>query len=194
MSVNPQNLVMGPASLYVAPFGTTEPADSTATVAGGPPGGAWIDAGGTENAVMLEEDAKYAAMRVTQIPMDLGARQTDYVVTVTTQLAEINIANLKNALNQLVSTTVNSGYTTIDRVVGSAATQPTYAALIIDGWGPTLASGAPARWRHIVRKVLSQPKIQRNYEPGKPVVYDVTFNAYWISDSITPVHEILQTS
>lgn len=194
MSVNPQNIVQGPASLYVAPFGTTEPADSTATVAGGPPGGSWIDAGGTETAVMLEEDAKYAALRVTQIPMDLGARLTDYVVTVTTQMAEITVANLTNALNQLTTVTVNSGYTTIDRPVGSSAVQPSYAALIIDGWGPTLASGQPARWRHIVRKVLSQPKIQRNYEPGKPVVYDVTFNAYWVSASITPVHEILQTA
>lgn len=194
MTVNPLNLVQGPANLYVAPFGSAEPADSTATVAGGPPGGVWIDAGGTITAVAIEEDAKYAAMRVTQIPMDLGARITDYVVTVTTQLGEISVANLTTALNQLVTVTTNTGYTTIDRQVGSSATQPKYAALIVDGWGPTLADGSAARWRHIIRKVLSQPKIQRTYDPAKPNVFDVTFTAYWVSDSITPVHEILQTS
>ncbi len=194
MSINPNNLVQGPANLYLAPFGSVEPADNTATVAGGAPGGVWVDAGGTETAVMVEEDAKYTAQRVMQIPMDLGGRLTDYVVTVTTQMAEISVQNLTYALNQLVTTTVNAGYTTVDRIVSSAAVQPTYAALIIDGWGPTLSTGLSARWRHIVRKVLCQPKIQRNYDPGKPVVYDVTFQAYWVSPSITPVHEILQTA
>lgn len=195
MSVNPQNLVQGPANLYLAPFGSTEPADNTATVAGGPPGGVWIDAGGTETAVAIEEDLKYSAQRVTQIPMDLGARMTDYTVTVSTQMAEINVANLQWALNQLNTVTVSGSYTTVDRIVSSAAVQPTYAALIVDGWGPTLASGQPARWRHIIRKVLSsQTKIMRTYAPDKGVVYDVTFTGYWVSASITPVHEILQTA
>lgn len=194
MSVNPQNLVQGPANLYLAAFGATEPADSTATVAGGAPGGVWVDAGGTETAVMIEEDVKYSQMRVTQIPMDLGARMTDYVVTVSTQMAEVNVANLQWALNQLNTVTVSANYTTVDRIVSTPAVQPTYAALIVDGWGPTLATGQPARWRHIIRKVLSTPKIQRNYEPGKPVVYDVSFQAFWVSASITPVHEILQTA
>lgn len=194
MSVNPQNLVQGPASLYVAPFGSTEPADSTATVAGGPPGGVWVDAGGTETAVAIEEDVKYTAQRVTQIPMDLGGRMTDYVVTVSTQMAEVNVANLQTALNGLNTVTVSGSYTTVDRIVSSAAVQPTYAALIVDGWGPTLATGQPARWRHIIRKVLSQPKIMRSYAPDKGVVYDVTFSAYWVSASIAPVHEILQTA
>lgn len=194
MSVNPNNLVQGPAQLYIAPFGSTEPADSAATVAGGAPGAPWVDAGGTITPVMIEEDAKYASLRVTQIPMDLGARITDYTVTITTQMGEISVANLTSALNGLTTVTVNSGYTVVDRVVGSSASQPTYAALIVDGWGPTLNTGAPARWRHIIRKVLSQPKIQRNYDPGKPVVYDVTFTGFYVSSSITPVHEILQTA
>jgi hypothetical protein len=193
MSVNPQNFVQGPASLYLAVFGSAEPADSTATVAGGPPGGVWVDAGGTEMPVVIEEDVTYADQKVTQIPMATGARETDYVVTVKTMMSEVNVANLQWAMNQLNTVSVNAGYTAVDRIVGAASSQPTYAALIVDGWGPMLSTGAPARWRHIIRKVISKPKIMRNYDPTKMVGYDVTFQSYWISTSITPVHEILQT-
>jgi len=134
MSVNPQNIVQGPANLYLAPFNSAEPADNTATVAAGAPGGVWIDAGGTETPVVIEEDAKYSQLRVTQIPMDLGARMTDYVVTVSTQMAEVNVANLQWALNQLNTVTVSANYTTVDRIVstpacGSAPATPTPAAV-----------------------------------------------------------------
>lgn len=193
-TVNPSNLVQGPANLYMAPFSTSEPADSAATVAGGEPGGSWVFAGGTETPVVIEEDATYVNQKVTQIQMPLGGRLTDYAVTVKATLSEVGVANLQWALNQLNTVQVNSGYTTVDRIVGAASSQPSYAALIVDGWGPLLGSGQPARWRHIIRRVLSQPKIMRNYDPTKMVGFDVTFTAFYVSASIPPVHEILQTA
>lgn len=190
---NPFNLVQGPATLYVAPFGSTEPADAAATVSGGAPGGVWVEAGFTETAVLIEEDVTYTDLKVQQVAMAVGGRATDYMVTVKTQLSEVTVANLTSALNSLTTVTVNSAYTTVERQVAGSATQPTYSAVIVDGWGPTLSTGQPARWRHIIRKVLSKPKIQRNYELTKKVVFDVTFQAYWVSPSISPVHEVLQT-
>lgn len=193
MSGNANNIVQGPAYFYVAQFGSTEPADSAATVTAGAPGGAFVDAGFTETAVVIEEDQTWTDLKVQQVAMAVGARLTDYLVTVKTQMAEISVNNLTTALNSLTTVTVASSYTTVDRVVTNSATQPTYACLIVDGWGPTLATGQPARWRHTIRKVISKPKIQRNYELTKKTVFDVTFQGYWVSSSISPVHEILQT-
>lgn len=193
MSGNANNIVQGPAYFYVAAFGSTEPADSAATVAGGPPGGAFVDAGFTETAVVIEEDQTWTDLKVQQVAMAVGARLTDYVVTIKTQMAEISVNNLTTALNGLTTVTVSSSYTTVDRVVTNSATQPNYACVIVDGWGPTLATGQPARWRHTIRKIVSKPKIQRNYELTKKTVYDVTLQGYWVSSSISPVHEILQT-
>lgn len=194
MSGNANNIVQGPAYFYVGPFGSAEPADSAATVVGGAPGGVFVDAGFTETAVVIEEDQTWADLKVQQVAMAVGARLTDYLVTIKTQMAEISVNNLVTALNGLTTVTVSSNYTTVDRVVTNSATQPNYACVIVDGWGPTLPTGQPARWRHTIRKVISKPKIQRNYELTKKTVYDVTLQGYWVSPSISPVHEILQTA
>jgi hypothetical protein len=190
-NVNPQNIVQGPANLWLATFGATEPVDSAVAT---DPSSPWVFAGGTETPVVLEEDLTYTNQRVTQIQMPLGARITDYAITVKTMMSEANVANLQWALNQLNTVVVSSGYTTGDRQVGVASSQPSYSALIVDGWGPLLNTGASARWRHIVRKVISQPKIVRNYDPTKQVGYDVTFTAFFVSSSISPLHEVLQTA
>lgn len=189
-TINPNSIVQGPANLWFAPFGTTEPADSAVT---SDPGAGWVFAGGTEDPVVLEEDMTYAENTVTQVQMAVGARLTKYAVTVKTKLAEMSVQNLQYALNGLNTVTVNSGYTSMDRQVGLASSQPTYAALLIDGWGPQLVSGS-ARKRSIVRKVLCIPKIMQSYDPAKQASYDVTFNAYFVSSSIAPVHEVLQTA
>lgn len=188
---NAPNLVQGPATFYFAPFGSTEPADSAATIVSGPPGGVWVDGGFSDNAVSIEEVQTWDDLKVNQLPMAVGARMTEYMVTVKTQMAEITVNNLVSVLNSQAATTINSTYTTIDRTL---STQPLYAACIVDGLGPTLASGLSARWRHIIRKVVFKSKVERSYDLKKKVVFDVTLQGYWISPSIPPVHEILQTA
>ncbi len=189
-NINSSNIVQGPANLWLAPFGTTEPADSAVT---SDPGAGWVFAGGTEDPVVLEEDMTYADQTVTQVAMPVGARLTKYEVTIKTKLSELTVQNLQYAMNQLNTVTVNSGYTSIDRQVGLASSQPTYCAVLVDGWAPQLVSGS-ARWRHIVRKCISMPKITRAYDPTKQAFYDVTFKGYFISSSIAPVHEVMQTA
>lgn len=194
MTVTPYNLVQGPAQLYIAPFGTAEPADSAATVNAGAPGGSWVDVGGTEIGVTVEIDMTYVDLKVNQLIDPVGARATDRVITVKTQLSEATYQNMNNALNGLNTTTVSSSYTTMDPVTTSSATQPTYAALIVDGWAPTLATGLPARRRWIVRKVISKPKVIEFYDLTKKVLYDVTFQAYYVSPSIPLFHQVNQTA
>lgn len=194
MAQNPANIVQGPALMYVAPFGTAEPADSTANVNAGAPGGAWVDCGFTESDVVIEEDATYTDLTVSQVAMAVGTRLAKYTVQIKTQLAELTVTNLQNALNGLNTVTVSGAYTSIDRIQTTSATQPAYSAIIVDGWGPYLPSGQPARWRHIVRKCVFASKIMRTYSLTKKGVYDVTINGFWVSAATPPVHEVLQTS
>lgn len=181
--------------MYVAAFGTAEPADSAVTPNGTttPPGGSWVDVGGTEGGVSFEADTTYTDLTVDQIIMNVGARLTDLKMMVTTKLSEMTLGNLNTALNSITTQATFSGYSTSDITVGSAATQPAYAALIIDGWAPLLSSGAPALRRIIVRKVLSQAKVQMMYDKKSQQSFDCTFNAFYVSASLPPVHQIDQT-
>lgn len=196
MAVNAANLVLGPARLYVAPFGSTEPADSAVTPNGpsNPPTSPWTDVGGTDGGVTFEVDNTYTDLTVDQLTMNVGARLTEMKMTVTAKLAEITLANLQSALNSIGTTGSGSGYSTLDIPVGSSSTQPSYAALIIDGWAPTLTTGAAALRRVIVRKVLSQVKATLSYDKKSQQSLDCTFTAYYVSNSINPVHIVDQVA
>lgn len=195
IAVNAGNLIMGPARLYVAPFGSTEPTDASVTPNGTttPPSSPWVDAGGTDGGVTFEADNTYTPLAVDQLTMEVGARLTAMKFTVTTKLSEITLANLQTALNSIGTTASGTGYQTMDISVASSSTQPTYAALIIDGWAPMLSTGAPALRRIIVRKVLSQVKATLAYDKKTQQSLDCSFQAYYVSSSIAPVHVVEQT-
>lgn len=191
MSVTPSNLVQGPAILWFAGFGTAEPADSAV---GSAPGGSWADVGGTQGGVNWEVDDTYEDQVVDQVAMPVGARFTKRAVTVTAKLAEATLSNMALALNSQVTQASGSGYATLEPIEGTSATQPTFTALIVDGWAPTLSSGGAARRRLIVRKALSQPKIQLAYAMSGNGVYDVTWSGYYVSSSIKAFHVVDQTA
>lgn len=194
IAVNAANLIMGPARMYVAPFSSTEPLDSTVTPNGPstPPGAPWTDVGGTDGGVTFEVDNTYTDLTVDQITMNVGARLTEMKMSVTTKMSEMTFANLQTSLNSIGVTNSGSGYSTLEVPVGTSATQPTYVALIIDGWAPTLASNAAALRRIIVRKVLSQAKATLSFDKKTQQALDVTFSAYFVSNSINPVHIVDQ--
>lgn len=187
---------MGPARMYVAPFGSTEPTDASVTPNGTttPPSSPWTDVGGTDGGVTFEADNTYTPLQVDQLTLEVGARLTAMKFTVTTKLSEITLTNLQTALNSIGTTASSAGYQTMDINVASSSTQPTYAALIIDGWAPMLSTGAPALRRIIVRKVLSQVKATLAYDKKTQQSLDCSFQAYYVSSSIAPVHVVEQTA
>ena len=192
LSVNAANLVLGPAKLYVAPFGTTEPLDTAVTPSGvgSNPGGAWIDVGGTDGGVGFMVNNTYTNLVVDQLIMPVGARLTDMAMSITTKMAEITLANLNTTLNNICSTGGGSGYSTMDIQVGTSATQPSYLAMIIDGWAAQLNTGLPALRRIIVRKLLAEVKVSMTYDRKTQQSLDVTFAAYFVSGAVNPVHII----
>lgn len=190
MSINALNLVMGPARLYVAPFGSTEPADSAVSPTGylTPPGGAWTDVGATDGGVTLEIDNTYTALTCDQVIMDVGARLTEMKMQVTAKLAEMTLTNFQTAINNIGTVSVQSSYQTMEIPVGSSTTQPGYIALIVDGWAPMTNAGTPALRRIIVRKVLSQVKASLAFTKKDQDAFDCTWAAYFVSNSINPLH------
>jgi hypothetical protein len=187
MSLVPYNICQGPATLYTGAFGTTEPADSAVASA---PGAGWTDVGiitdGT--AVLMEMDLTYGEQGADQLVDAVGARLTKRTIQVTASLAEATLTNLQLALNQLATINVQTGYSTLDPASAASSTQPTYTALLIDGWAPTLSTGAAARRRIIVRKTLTASKLAMEFEKSKAAAFACTWTAYYVSGSIGIFH------
>ncbi len=185
MSVTATNLIQGPGTLYTDTFGATEPADTAVASA---PGGTFTDVGGTQDGVTLKVEQTYKELEVDQVVDVPGRRLTKRDMQVSTNLAEPTLANLAIVLN---GGTVSSGgtggtsYSAYDPAMDTAATQPTYRALLFDGFAP---NGKPRRV--IVRKVLSIEAIETAYKKDDQTLFPVTFGAHWVSSSIKPFRVI----
>jgi hypothetical protein len=186
---------MGPATLYWAPFGATEPANSA--ILSPPSSSVWTDVGGTADgtSVLLEVDQTYTDIGVDQLVDPVGARLTKRTIQVTAALEEATLQNITLALNQLTTTTPQSGYTVLDPITATSASQPTYTALIIDGWAPTAGTAeTQCRRRLVIRKCLSSSKLDFEYEKSKPNIFNTTWTSFYVSGSVAPFEITDQTS
>jgi hypothetical protein len=193
--IQPFNVCQGPATVYWSLFGATEPAGSAITA---PPNPAiWTDVGGIADgtSVLLEIDLTYTDQGVAQLVDPIGARLTKRVIQLTAALEEATLQNINLAQNQLTTISPQSGFTQLSPVTASSATQPTYTALIIDGWAPTTGLVEPsARRRIILRKALSSSKVDLEYEKTKPNVLNTTWTGYWVSGTVPPYDIYDQTA
>jgi hypothetical protein len=180
------NLVVGPASLYWGLVGTTEPAYSAIT---SPPGAGWTDFGMTVDgsSILMEVDQTVTDFGCEQLIDRIGGRITKRIIQVTATLQEATLQNMQIALNQLATITQGSGYSVLDPLTASAASQPAYLALLLDGWAPTTGTTETAcRRRTIIRRCLSSSKVDLEFEKTKPVTYATTWSGYYVSNSVAP--------
>lgn len=191
MSVTVSNLILGPGTMYTGAFGAVEPLDSAVNLA--PATSSWTDVGGTLNGLALAIDQQYTEMTVDQLVDSIGRRLTKREFTVTTQLAEPTLANLSVSLNGSTQTSgaITSGgtYQTVEPLFATSATQPTYIAMLIDGYAPQ-----SFRRRVIFRRVLSTAKVDTSMDKAKQTVFTVTFNGHYVSSTISPIHVVDQVS
>lgn len=186
MSVTTSNLIMGPATIYSGAFGATEPADTAVNTT--PAASAWTDMGGTDGGLKMTVDPKYTELKVDQIVDRVGSRLVSREFTLETNLAEPTLENLSIALNGGTIAT-GSGFKSLEPNYASSATQPTYIAVMLDGYAPS-----SFRRRVIIRKALQTDKSAISYEKDKQTFIPVTFTAHYVSSSIAPVHVVDQTS
>jgi hypothetical protein len=189
VAVTTTNLIAGPATLYTAPFGTAEPADSAVNSA--PSASTWTDAGGTQDGVQITVKREFMEMDVDQVVDMPGRRLTSRDTQVKTNLAEPTLANLKAVLNG-GTITASAAYQTYDPDDTVAATQPPYTAVLLDGYAPQTAAAATMRRRLIVRKCLSIEDVETSYKKDEMNLFPVTFAAHYVSASIKPFRVIDQ--
>lgn len=183
MSVTVTNLIQGPATLYAAVFGATEPAKTTAALTGAPAVD-WVDLGGTVDGLTWNMNRDVAKMSVDQITYRVGSRVVEADDTFETKLAEPTLDNLKLILNGgtiTIGATTSLGVNDYEPDVSNSATQMTYRALLFDGWAPN-----GKRRRVIVRKVCSSDNASFNYARADQSTFGVTLAAHYVSASIKP--------
>lgn len=194
MTITATNLCVGPATLYYGVFGTTEPAYAAIT---SPPGAGWTDVGMTADgtSILLEIDQTYTDFGAEQIVDPIGGRLTKRTIQVTATLQEATLQNMQLALNQLATISNGTGYSVFDPITSTSAVQPSYTALLIDGWAPTTGTAeSSCRRRTVIRRCLSSSKVDLEYEKTKPVLYSTTWTGYYVSNSIAPYEITDQTS
>lgn len=191
MAVTATNLIAGPGDLYIGAFGAAEPAGST--IATTPSASTWTDAGGTQDGLELTIDLEYFELEVDQIVDIPGRRLTKRDFQLATNLAEPTLANLVVALNG-GTVTASASYSEYEPASDTAATQPTYRAVLFDGWAPQTAAGVSNRRRVIARKVLSIESVETSYKKDDQTLFPVTFGAHYVSSAIKPFKIIDQTA
>ncbi len=183
---NPINLIAGPADIYIGAFGATEPAASA--VGSVPSSAAWTDMGGTMEGVKLAIEKKTMKLEVDQSIDVMGSRFVSREVRLETSFAEGTLTNIQTVLAE-GTVSASTGFSTFDPDDGlTAATQPTYRAVILDGWAP---GATPFRRRVIVRKVLSIEGIKEQaYKKDEQTVVPVVLLGHYVSAS-TRLYQII---
>lgn len=172
MAVSVSNLLAGPAVIYVAPFGTAEPATPATTPAVG-----WVDVGGTDGGARLVMNTTYTPLTVDQIAGPVGSRLTDRAITIATSMAEATLANLRTALNL----PVGAG-TTLEVGAEISNAEPLYKSVMIVGQKP---GGGPRLV--ILRRALSTESIEMAWTKDGKTMIPVTFSGYYVSSSISSI-------
>lgn len=175
MTVTTTNLIQGPAKLFVAAFGTTEPATPATTPAAG-----WVDVGGTQDGVALTVDQEYSILTVDQIVDNVGATRSKRSTKVKTNLAEATLANWAVALNELPGSVVTGVFTPTNGDVTAAFVSP-YQAVLLRGLGP---AGVPRDI--ILRRSLQTGSPESSYKKDGQTLIPVEFECFFVSTSIPP--------
>ena len=178
------SLVLGPATLYIAPYGAVEP--SNGSVGSSPDPGVWTDLGGTLGGVELSVEQEWVEVELKQLPDKPMKRLKRRRLSIKTQLAETTLANLAYVLNDSVP--ASGVFQPSNR---SEASVLSYSALIVDGWNPGIHPGGRHKRRRLVaRKCLSVDNIQMSYSKDGQTVYTVTWTCHYV-DSSTPPFRVI---
>lgn len=186
MAVTTSNLIQGPGTLYHGAFGASEPSD--ATVGTAPSASTWTDVGGTEGGVTLSVNQEYAELIVDQLVDTPERRITKRETALATSMAEPTLSNLSLALNG-GTVTASSGYSTYDPDTTTSATQPTYSALLFDGFAPSSLNR-----RVVGRKMLQVDAVEAAWQKEDKTMFAGRFVGHYVSSAIRPWRLIDETA
>lgn len=192
-AINPLNSVKGPAGVWFAAFGATEPAQTNAALIQDP-STPWLFLGATKGGVTWQDTDTYTDTQADQVPDAIGARLEKRVTTVKFNALEPTTAALVLALNSMGTLTVGTGITVYDPGQPNAGAIPQYCAILVDGQAPQLPGGGRARKRTIFRKVLNKPDLSVVASPTDDQVFAFSLQTFFVSSSISPWITMDQTA
>lgn len=174
-------MVMGPATVYVADFGTTEPVDT------GTLGAGWLNLGATLGGVTLHIKQTYeTSATLIQMVEEANSRLKKRELSVETTLAEPTLTNLLYAMNQ-GSLTSGVGYQSYLPPAVDRATVLTYRAVVVDGWAPGVGvDDSSKRRRIILRKCLSSEAVDFTYGKGTQTGVKIHWDMHRVDGSTAP--------
>lgn len=178
MTVTVANAAMGPGTLYIATFGVTEPLDTAVNTA--PAASAFTDVGGTLGGLALSFAEEFAELEYDQVPIKIGSRRTKLVVQAKVKIAEVTLDNLVYALNG-GTTATGSGYKSYVPSMVDSSVDPTYKAILFDGYGPNAK-----RRRVILRRVLNTDTVEIEHTKDGQQAFQCTFDCHYVSSAIEP--------
>lgn len=184
-------VIMGAGTMYTGLYQATEPLDQAVNTV--PQASAWTNAGFTNDGVTITLNQDFATMTVDQISDIIGRKMTQRDVQVQANLAEATLENLTLGLNSgTIATGSGAGvnYKTYTPVFNGTELQPTYFAVIFDGFAPANAAGVVKRRRFILRKCLSIDNVEVSYKKGDMTLVPVTIGCHYI-DTVTAPFKIV---
>jgi hypothetical protein len=177
-------MALGPGQLYVGDFEAEEPVDSAVNTT--PAASAWTDVGATLGGITLTTTKTYTKLECDQLNLSPESRLTGESIQLKTRLAETTLTNLKLAFNSDGTSDSGSGYETYEPADQDSSNEPTYKAIIYDGYG---AGGY--RRRAIIRKVLNIEEVPIEASKENQQAFNVTFDAHYVSSAVKP-YKIIQ--
>lgn len=187
-------VVQGPAKMYFGALGVITAAPTDGSVNAAPAASAWTDVQGTTGGVTWSHTPKTSMIDVDQTIFDIDERINSVAVQVVTTIATVSLANLALALNTTVGAT-GANYATLEPKYGPNDSQSQTVSLLVDGLAPPMATGlATPRRRFYLARAKQVGKLQAVFSKDKPVGWDVTFNVYYVNDSVAPYHITDQTA
>lgn len=179
-------VIQGAGRMYVGAFDPTianEPA--LANINATPQASAWTYCGFTSDGITVTTNQSFSEMRVDQLADRVGTKMTDRELQVQANLAEATLANFSLGFNGGTITTA-SGYSYYEPVYDGTELQPTYIAVLFDGYAPSSSTGVSKRRRFILRKSISTENVETAYKKDSLTLVPVTFTSHYVSTTVAP--------
>ena len=179
-------VIQGAGRMYTGVFSATAANEPALTaINSAPQSSAWTYTGFTSDGITITIDQTFSEMRVDQLADRVGTKLTERQLSLQANLAEATLANLTLGMNGGTITTAasNSYY---EPTFDGSELQPTYIAVLFDGYAPASSAGVSKRRRIILRKAISTENIESSYKKDSLTLVPVTFTSHYVSDTVAP--------
>jgi hypothetical protein len=180
--------MQGPVIIYVAPVGTTEPADSVAYQGSWPSG--WSEIGITNAALNMTITQDTNQIQPQQSPIDDKEVITKYTIELNTEILATTFTNLFYITNGTVTTTA-AGASQVGKdeiTFGDTFSLPERA------WGFEAQNGAGFVQRFIVRRATSKSNGDVTFDRDNQTIYPLMVHALCPGSGIKPVYGLNVTA